>query len=517
MEIMLSVKDITSLMPEQPTPEGLALITKAFETAEQAHEGHLRYSGDPHFVHVYETAKTLAELGMGPKTIAAGLLHDSIEDTDLTEEELEKEFGSEVLFLVQGVTKLGHLRYRGAERHTESLRKLFVATSRDIRVLIIKFADRLHNIKTLEHLPDKDKQHRIAVETLEIYVPLAYRLGVRKIHRELEDYAFRQAYPEAYEETKQLLKKYSPEALKRLDKIHKSIRKALAKEGMIDIHTYSRIKGLYSLYKKLQRKKTIEKIYDIAALRVIVPTVSDCYKALGVIHGVWRPLPGRIRDYIAFPKPNGYQSLHTTIFTGDGGIVEVQIRTEQMHREAEFGIASHLSYKEGFKKKTVNPNLLWLRHLIPRTLTSDTNEQELAEKYAELTTSSKEMDIPQWLKQLASEQREAMEPNEFINQLKVDFFERRIFVFTPKGDVIDLPIDSSPIDFAYAVHSEIGDHTSGAKVNGKMVSLETPLKNGDIVEILTKTSSKPTSKWLEFSKTSLARRHIRNILQQKPA
>ena len=515
MDIMLSVKDITSLMPEQPSPEGLALIEKAFETAERAHEGHLRYSGDPHFIHVYETAKTLAELGMGPKTIAAGLLHDSIEDTDITEEELEKEFGSEVLFLVQGVTKLGHLRYRGAERHTESLRKLFVATSRDIRVLIIKFADRLHNIKTLEHLPDKNKQHRIAVETLEIYVPLAYRLGVRKIHRELEDYAFRQAYPEAYEETKQLLKKYSPEALKRLDKIHKSIRKALAKDGMTNIHTYSRIKGLYSLYKKLQRKKTIEKIYDIAALRVVVPNVSDCYKALGIIHGIWRPLPGRIRDYIAFPKPNGYQSLHTTIFTGDGGIVEVQIRTERMHREAEFGIASHLSYKEGFKRKTVNPNLLWLRHLIPYTRSIDASEDEKAEHYAEVTANSKEMDIPQWLKLLASEQREAMEPNEFINQLKVDFFERRIFVFTPKGDVIDLPVDSSPIDFAYAVHSEIGDHTSGAKVNGKMVSLDTPLKNGDIVEILTKTSSKPTSKWLEFSKTSLARRHIRNTLQQK--
>lgn len=513
MEIMLTVKDIITEMPETPSPEGVELITKAFECAKAAHEGHLRYSGEPHFVHVYETAKKLAEFGMGPKTIAAGLLHDCIEDTDVTEEELEKEFGSEILFLVQGVTKLGHLHYSGAERHTESLRKLFVATSQDIRVLIIKLADRLHNIQTLEHVPDKEKQHRIALETLEIYVPLAYRLGVRKLHRELEDNAFKHAYPEEYEKTQHLLKKYSPEAIKRLDKIHKSIRKAFAKEGLTNIRTYSRIKGLYSLYKKLQRKKDIEKIYDIAALRIIVPTVSDCYKALGIIHGTWRPLPNRIRDYIAFPKPNGYQSLHTTIFTGDGGIVEVQIRTEQMHREAEYGIASHLSYKEGFKKKIINPNLVWIRQLLPRRLTGDSENDE-SYGVGETKANDKEVDVPRWLKQLAEEQREVAEPNEFISRLKADFFERRIFVFTPEGDVIDLPISSSPIDFAYAIHSEIGDHIFGAKVNGKLVSLETPLQNGDIVEIQTKKSSKPTRKWLDLAKTSFARRHIRSSVQK---
>jgi GTP pyrophosphokinase len=506
MIIMPNVKELISTMPNHPSEKGVGLITRAYEVAEKAHEGHKRYSGEPHFVHVYETAKKLAELGMGPTTISAGLLHDSVEDTDLTAEEIEKEFGREILFLVEGVTKLGHLKYRGAERHTESLRKLFVATSQDVRVLIIKLADRLHNIKTLEFVPKPEKRDRIAKETLEIYVPLAYRLGVRALHREMEDYAFKHAYPEEYEKASKLLKSYKHETTDRLDKIHKSIKKAFAKEGLTDIRTYSRIKGLYSLHKKLLRKGDIEKIYDIAALRVIVPTVGDCYTALGIIHSHWRPLPDRIRDYIAFPKPNGYQSLHTTIFTGDGGIVEVQIRSKQMHREAEYGIASHLSYKEGFKKKTVNPNLLWIRQLLPKRNSIDSHSDGAV---------SVEIDIPDWLKKLGEEQREAAEPHDFIKRLKADFFERRIFVFTPKGDVIDLPVGSSPIDFAYAVHSEIGDHVSGSKVNGKMVSLDTVLVNGDIVQIETKKTNKPTQKWLEFAKTSLARRHIRQVLQKK--
>jgi len=509
MTIMPNVKELLSIMPESPSQEGCELVEKAYKSAEKAHEGHKRYSGEQHFTHVYETAKKLAELGMGATTIAAGLLHDSIEDTELTEEDLEKEFGKEILFLVQGVTKLGHLKYRGVERHTESLRKLFVATSQDVRVLIIKLADRLHNIKTLEFIPRQDKRDRIARETLEVYVPLAYRLGVRALHREMEDCAFKKAYPKEYEKAHVLLKKYQPEAIKRLGKIHKSIRKAFAKEKFTDMKTHSRIKGLYSLHKKLTRKGDIEKIYDIAALRVIVPNVSDCYIALGIIHAHWRPLPNRIRDYIAFPKPNGYQSLHTTIFTGDGGIVEVQIRSKQMHREAEFGIASHLSYKEGFKQKIINPNLLWIRQLLPRNL-SGTEESFGVGKNG----PSADIDIPNWLKELGEEQEEAAAPHDFIKMLKADFFERRIFVFTPKGDVIDLPIDSSPIDFAFAVHSEIGRHISGSKVNGKLVSLDTPLKNGDIVEIDTKKTSKPSRKWLDIAKTTLARRHIRGAIQK---
>jgi len=505
----MSVKELIGIMPEHPSEDDEALIKKAYNSALKAHEGDMRYSGEPHFTHVYATAYKLAELGMGPKTIAAGLLHDAIEDTDLTEEDLEKEFGKEILFLVQGVTKLGHLRYHGAERHTESLRKLLVATSQDIRVLIIKFADRLHNIKTLEHMPSKADRDRIALETLEIYVPLAYRLGIRTLHREMEDYAFKHAKPEEYKEMQELQKERRPAAEKRLQKIHKSIRKVLAKVDMIDIQTQSRIKGLYSLYKKVLRKGDIDNVYDIAALRVIVPSVSDCYKALGAIHGHWRPLPNRIRDYIAFPKPNGYQSIHTTLFTGDGGLVEIQIRSKQMHREAEFGIASHMSYKEGFTKNKINPNFLWLRQLLPIDLTS------LLPSSSSSKTKYGSLEVPNWIKQLATEQEETNKPKEYMNRLKADFFERRAFVFTPKGDVIDLPIDSTPIDFAYAVHSEIGNHVAGAKVNGKMVSLDTHLENGDIVEIDTKKDSHPTVKWLDLAKTSLARRHIR-VATQKP-
>lgn len=503
----MSVKELLDIMPERALDKDAAFIEKAYKAAEKAHEGDMRYSGDPHFTHVYATAYKLAELGMGAKTIAAGLLHDAIEDTDMTEEELEKEFGKEILFLVQGVTKLGHLRYHGAERHTESLRKLFVATSQDIRVLIIKFCDRLHNIRTLEHMPSAGDRDRIALETLEIYVPLAYRLGIRTLHREMEDYAFKHAKPDAYAEMETIQKERRPEAERRLSKIHKSMRRVLAEQGLTDVQTQSRIKGLYSLYKKIQRKGDIDNVYDIAALRVIVPNVSDCYTALGAIHGQWRPLPDRIRDYIAFPKPNGYQSIHTTIFTGDGGLVEVQIRSKQMHREAEFGIASHMSYKEGFSKNKINPNFLWLKQLLPIDLknlmpTGGDN------KYGSL-------EVPNWIKQLATEQTESGQPNEYIKRLKADFFERRAFIFTPKGDVIDLPIESTPIDFAYAVHSEIGNHVSGAKVNGKMVSLDTRLENGDIVEIETRKDSKPTAKWLEIAKTSLARRHIRQLSQNK--
>lgn len=511
---MPSVKDITSLMTNSPSSDDTTLITKAYEYAEKAHEGQKRHSGDPHFVHVFETAKTLAEFGMGPRTISAGLLHDIIEDTKITNEDIEKEFGKEILFLIQGVTKLSHLKYRGDDRHVESLRKLFVATSQDIRVLIIKLADRLHNIKTLEYAP-KAKQKRIALETLEIYVPLAYRLGVRKLHRELEDYAFKHAYPKKYEETQSLLKEKIKETNKRLEKIHKSIQKAFAKEGLTNVRTYSRVKGLYSLHKKLLRKnKDIDKVYDIAALRVIVPTISDCYKALGIIHGTWRPLPNRIRDYIAFPKPNGYQSLHTTIFTGDGGIVEVQIRTEQMHKEAEYGIASHVSYKEEFKKRVINPNIVWLKQLLPKATFGSEDEDEKSST-KDRDTLLKKVDVPVWLKQLAEEQNESAEPHDFIKQLKADFFQRRIFVFTPKGDVIDLPIDSSPIDFAYAIHSDIGNHMSGGKVNGKLVSLDTKLQNGDIVEIETRKNSKPTQKWLEIAKTTMARRAIRSAILKK--
>jgi GTP pyrophosphokinase len=496
----MTVKEVINLM-QDPTKEDAALVEKAYAFAETAHKDHTRYSGEPYFKHLFETAKTLAELGMGATTIAAGFLHDSMEDVGVKPETIEKEFGGEILFLIEGVTKLGKLKYRGAKRHTESLRKLFVATSEDIRVLIIKLCDRLHNMQTLSHVPP-EKQKRIALETLEIYAPLAYRLGMRKFTRELEDLAFPYVYPAEYKQVKELLKKKTREIEDDLVKMVNSLKKELAKNGLTKFHSDYRIKSLYSLYKKLIRKEMdIEKIYDISAIRVIVESIADCYKVLGIIHGSWRPLPGRIKDYIAFPKPNGYRALHTTIFTGGGSIVEVQIRTEEMNREAEFGIASHLSYKGTIEKVSTNPNLIWLRRLLPY--------QRLVGKTPVKATFT---DVPQWIKHLAQEQERSAEPKQFLKNLRSDFFEHRIFVFTPKGDVVDLPVHSSPIDFAYAIHSAIGGHMFGVKVNGKMAAIDAPLKNGDIVEILTRPGSKPSRKWLDVAKTVAARQHIRSAL-----
>lgn len=456
----------------------IALLEKAYAFAKQAHEGQKRFSGEPYFNHAFATAYKLTELGMDTETIAAGFLHDTIEDGAATEEILKKEFGDEIAFLVEGVTKLGKLRYQGIERHTESLRKLFFAVAKDIRVLIIKLADRFHNVQTLAHVR-KEKQHRIALETLEIYAPFANRLGMGELKGTLEDAAFPFAYPEPYREIAEQLRDRKNTKQKHLEKVNRTLQKELALHGIVDFKTDYRIKHTYSTYQKLLKKENdIEKIYDIAALRIIVGSVEECYKTLGIIHSLWRPLPGRIKDYIAFPKPNGYQSIHTTIFTGDGDIVEIQIRTEVMHQEAEYGIAAHFAYKE----ERVSPN-------------SNALNKRL-----------------RWVKQLSEWQKQVHESKEFLENLRMDFFEHRVFVFTPQGDVIDLPENASPIDFAYAIHSDIGNHASGAKVNAKFTSLDTPLKNGDIVEIITKKSSMPNQKWLQYVKTTLARKQIRSAL-----
>ena len=490
------ILDIT----QNRSPEGDKLIKKAFSFAQNAHEGQTRYSGDPYFIHLVETAKNLAELGMSPTTIAAGLLHDSIEDAEITPQELTSKFGDEISFLVEGVTKLDKIRYRGTKRHIGSLRKLFVAISQDLRVLIIKLADRLHNIETLKYVP-QDKQKRIAVETLEIYAPIAYRLGIRKLSRALEDGAFPYVYPKEYTETLDLLTSRKNTSDKNLEKFIRTLRKTLAENNMRNAQIDYRMKGIFSLYKKLKRKgKDIEKIYDIAAVRIVLPTVADCYRALGIIHGVWRPLPGRIKDYIAFTKPNGYQSIHTTVFCGDGSIIEVQIKTEKMHRDAEYGVASHIYYKAGKKKK--NNSFAWITHLLPN------NKQNISHD-ASLSKASK-ADIPTWIRDLVEYRDDNLEEQNIQKEIKGDFFEHRIFVFTPLGDVVDLPIDSSPVDFAYAIHSDIGDHLSGAKVNGKLMSLDTSLKNGDIVEIITKKNVTPSTKWLEYAKTATAQKRIRN-------
>ncbi len=508
---MASLNELLSLV-QGASPEDKQLIEKAYNFALNAHKDHKRYSGEPYFNHLFETAKILAEIGMGPRAIAAGLLHDSIEDANVAPETIEKEFGSEILFLIQGVTKLGQLRYRGEDRHIESLRKLFVAMGQDIRVIIIKLADRLHNMRTLSFVP-VEKRQRIALETLEVYSPIAYRLGIRKINRELENLAFPYAYPKEYEEIKKDFKQKHEENQRQLEKFMKSLKKALAKEGLTSIQTDFRVKSLYSLYQKyLRKQKDFEKIYDVQALRIVVPTVADCYKALGIIHGNWRPLPGRIKDYIAFPKPNGYRSIHTTIFTGDGHIIEAQIRTEEMHHESEFGITSHMAYKDSERGRreteTLNP-FLWIKRLLPTAIQFN----KASNLSSAAVDKSKYSDIPKWIKELAEYQSKAAAENEFMDNLKSDFFEHRVFVFTPKGDVVDLPADSSPIDFAYAIHSDIGDHIAGVKVNGKLVSLDNKLQNGDIIEILTRESAKPTQKWLDIARTAAAKKKIKLAIE----
>lgn len=517
---MPSPRDILEKM-SAPSEADSALIEKAYRFAEEAHKDHKRFSGEPYLIHLVETAKGLAALDLSANTVAAGLLHDTIEDVNVPPETLEEEFGKEVRFLVEGVTKLGRFKYHGAERHRESLRKLLVATGQDARVLIIKLMDRLHNMRTLAHVPEHKRQ-RIALETLEIYAAIAHRLGMGVVRRELEDLAFEHAFPEEYKKTKKVLTERSRETTDRLEKMARTLRKELGKEHITKFHSDYRVKGLYSLYRKLQRKGgDIEKIYDVAALRVIVKDIPSCYHVLGIVNNLWQPLPNKIKDYIAFPKPNGYQSLHTTVFSGDGGIVEVQIRTEDMHREAEYGITAHVLYKEtdpnspgaraGGKRAS---SFDWIRSLIPGLKRGEkplSDKELLVKKDEPKRNRYGSLGGPEWLAELPDN----MEDPDIEMTLRTDVFSHRVFVFTPTGDVVDLPLHSSPIDFAYAIHSDIGDHVGGVKVNGKLVPLDTELHNGDIVEIITKKNSKPTSKWLDFAKTSLARRHIRNALERE--
>jgi len=500
--------------------EDRVLVKKAYEYAYEAHKGHERYSGKPYITHLASVGKMLAEMGMGAKTVAAGLLHDTIEDTKVTPAEIRERFGDEVLFLVEGVTKLGSVRYHGADRHNESLRKLFVATSEDIRVLIIKLVDRLHNMQTLQFVPEV-KRLRIARETLEIYVPVAHRLGMGRIRKELEDLAFPYVHPRDFARVTELIKPYMKNVFERLEKDRKTLQKRLAEEkNMGEFRTSYRVKGTYSLYKKLERKEwDAEQIHDLLAIRVVVPTLEDCYRVLGIVHALWRPLPRRVKDYIAFPKPNGYQSLHTTVITAEEHIMEVQIRTEAMHRESEFGVASHLSYKaeqEG-GDLTASQSRTWVSQLIPSLFRPFSWKTKKKVEVVQQTVDEKidylkKDQVPKWIQEVAEAHQATHDTDDFVSDLKQDFFTHRIFVFTPQGDVIDLPIGATTIDFAYAVHSDIGDHTSGSKVNGKMVALSTELHNGDIVSIITKDKSQPTAKWLEFVKTSMAQRRIRAAL-----
>lgn len=495
-----------------PSAEDVAFVEKAYEYSKKAHEGQTRFSGEPYFIHPAATAKILAEYGMDAVTIAAGLLHDTVEDGRVLREEIEKEFGKELLFIVDGVTKLGTHKYHGAERHAESLRRLLVATASDIRVLIVKLADRKHNMQTLEHVPEL-KRRRIALETLEIYAPIANRLGMGKMKQILEDLSFPFVDPDAAAHTAEMRKLKTQETETGLAKVQKELKQELGKKGMRGFRTDIRMKGLWSLHKKLERKNDdISLIHDIAALRIIVPSIEDCYITLGIVHALYRPLPGEFKDYIAFPKPNGYQSLHTTVVTPEAGIVEIQIRTEEMHRRAQFGIASHMSYKqlgkdiekldkEAQKSRFSALSFSW-RSLIPSLM-------KVSKEDGVIRGTTK---VPPWLAELADAHEEIEGSEEFVEGLKEDFFSRRVFVFTPQGDVIDLPSASTPIDFAYAIHSDLGDHLQGAKLNGKLVSFDTKLGNGDIVDITRRDSAHPSAKWLDIVRTSLARRHIRAAL-----
>jgi len=467
-----------------PSQEDIELIKHALKFASNAHKEQKRYSGEDYIIHPFETAKKLAEMQTDAKTIVAGLLHDVCEDclvtgetSETSEALIKKEFGEEILFLVEGVTKLGKLKYRGEERRIESLRKMFLAMAQDIRVVLIKLADRLHNLKTLEHIPE-EKQKRIALETLEIYVPLANRLGMGHLKGDLEDLSFQFAYPKEYKEVNKMLKGKRDEKERKLILIKHEIADALKKNGITDFEMNSRVKRIYSLYQKLKKPEygmEIDKIHDLIALRIIVDNVGDCYRALGIIHGKWAPVPGRFKDYIATPKPNGYQSLHTDIFINSGERLEIQIRSKKMNDEARYGIASHLAYEESDKPQTggtIHPRLSWIKQLID------------------------------W-------QKEVADSKTFLEALKLDFFNDRVFCFTPKGDAVDLPEGATAVDFAYAVHSEIGNQAVGVIVNGKYVSLNTILKNRDIVEIRIQKGKKPNLDWLEFAKTAFAKRQIK--------
>jgi GTP pyrophosphokinase len=476
---MANAKEIIDLIEGGICKKEEELIIKAYNFAEKAHEGQKRLSGEPYFVHVFGTAKILAELGMDTQTIAAGLLHDVLEDTKTPEAEIKKEFGDNILFLIKGVTKLGTLKYRGHERHVESLRKFFVAMANDLRVVIIKFADRLHNLRTLQFVPE-EKRQRIALESIEVYAPLANRLGMGKLKGELEDAAFPYAYPDEYKQIEEIIKEKKESYEKNLTEVSQELKKELRKNKIKFVEINYRIKHKYSLYKKLLKyDMDIEKIHDIVALRVVVDTIEECYRILGLVHSIWNPLPGRIKDYIAVPKPNGYRSIHTTIFTGLGGVAEIQIRTREMHAEAAYGIAAHFAYKEQGDKK----------------VRGDKNKFK-------------------WVEELKELKYFPADPKKFIDHLKMDFFNDRIFIFTPKGDVIDLPEDSTPLDFAYSIHSDVGDHTFGARINGKMLPIFSKLKNGDMVEIITKKDSKPSSKWSEYVQTAIAKKHIKSYLEK---
>src|SRR6202790_4020655 len=455
--------------------DDLELVRKAYEFSQKNHAGQSRASGEPYLVHPLGVAQVLAEMKMDAVAIAAGLLHDSVEDTSVTIVDIRKEFGEQVAHIVEGVTKISKIDFATREeQQAENLRKMMLAMVDDIRVVLIKLADRLHNMRTLEHLPP-ERQQKIAKETLEIYGPIAHRLGMGKIRGELEDLGFRYLDPLTHQQVHEAVEARRKQGEQFLARVEQTLRDKL-KEAGITAEVESRIKRLFSIHKKLVRQKiSVDQVYDLYAMRVITKSLQDCYAVLGIVHNVWRPVPGRIKDFIAMPRPNFYQSLHTSVITEEGTPFEVQIRTEEMHRMAEEGIAAHWKYKDG--------------------PVSAQDEQRLA-----------------WLRQVVEWQRDVSDPTEFLSTLKIDLYPEEVYTFTPKGKVVVLPRESTPIDFAYTIHTEVGHSCVGAKVNGRMVPLRHKLHSGDIVEIITQPGHKPSRDWLAAVKSSRARNKIKHWL-----
>ena len=474
---MLRFNDVADKVLEHGGEGDLALLERAYVFAAKVHEGQQRLSGEPYLIHPLEVAGILADLRLDTAAVAAGLLHDTIEDTLATPEEIHHLFGEEVASLVEGVTKIAKIEFHSdRERQAENFRKMLLAMSRDIRILLIKLADRLHNMRTLRHI-DPESRQRIAQETLDIYAPLAHRLGVDWIRRELTDLAFRTLKPRLVRKLQAELRQQHRAHSRYIDEVIAALRQRLTGAGL-RAEVTGREKELASIHAKLEAQGlTLDEVYDVIAFRVITEGgAGSVYTALGVVHSLWRPIPGRFKDYVALPKPNGYQSLHTAVVGENGERMEIQIRTTEMHRNAEFGIAAHWKYKEGGG--------------------DGHDEQRFA-----------------WLRQLVERQRELSDPHEFLDTLRVDLFPEEVFVFTPQGDVVNLPRGATPVDFAYAIHSEVGHHCAGARVNGKLVPLRHPLNNGDAVEILTSEAQFPRKDWLGFVVSGRARSRIRHAVR----
>src|SRR5882724_6492866 len=468
-------RDLMKTVRANRPNDDLGIIKKAYDYSLKHHNGQSRASGEPYLAHPLQVALVLAELKLDPQAIAAGLLHDSVEDTVVTIQDIEREFGAQVAHIVEGVTKISKIDFANKEeRQAENVRKMVLAMVDDIRVVIIKLADRLHNMRTLDALP-AERQQQIAKETLEIYAPIAHRLGMGKIRGELEDLSFKHVDPIAYKNVRDAVESRRKTGEQFLEQMEAVISEKL-KENGVEARVETRIKRLYSIHLKLQRQRiAVDQVYDLLAARIITKSVKDCYGALGAIHNLWRPVPGRIKDFIAMPRPNLYQSLHTTVIAENGTPFEVQIRTEEMHMMAEEGIAAHWKYKDG-----------------PVTAK---DEQRLA-----------------WLRQVVEWQRDVTDPNEFLSTLKVDLYPEEVYTFTPKGKIVILPRSATPVDFAYSVHTEVGHHCVGAKVNGRMVPLRTKLNSGDIVEIITQPNHTPSRDWLSFVKAARARQKIKHWL-----